>query len=127
MHERLAGASEPEQERLKCQPLAGEAVQRGQTGDRHRADEKTQAGPRHPPQQAPKLLDLPRPGRHDDAPRAEKQETFEHRMVQYVIQTGRQPDRGDIVPAVREPHHPCAKAQENDPDILNAVVREESF
>ena len=48
-------------------------------------------------------------------------------MVQNVIQTGRQPNRGDIVPAVREPHHPCAKPQQNDPDILDAVVREESF
>src|SRR6187397_2000673 len=103
MHERLAGTSEPEQERLECQPLAGEAVERGQTGYRHRADEKTEAGPRHASKEAPELLDLPRPGRHDDAPRTEKQETFEHRMVQYVIQTGRQPDCRDIVPAVREP------------------------
>ena len=61
MHERIGGASEPEQECLECQPLAGEAVERRQAGDGHRADQKAEAGPRHASQQPAELFDLARP------------------------------------------------------------------
>ena len=127
MHERIGGASKTEQQCLEGEPLAGEAVQRGQTGDRHRADEKPEAGPRHPPQQAAELLNLPGPRLHENASCGEKQEAFEHRVIQHVVQTGRQSYGGDVAPPIGESDHPRAKAQENDPDVLNAVVRQESL
>jgi hypothetical protein len=112
---------------LERQPLAGEAVQRRQAGDRHRAHKETNARPRHPSQQAPELLDLPCPGRREDASRTEKQEAFERRVVEHMVETGRQPDCADVVAAVGQTHHPCTKAEQNDADILDAVVRQETF
>ena len=61
---------EPEQQRLKRQPFAGEAVQRRETRDRERADEKEHARPRHPAQEAADRLELTRGGRHHHAARA---------------------------------------------------------
>ena len=42
-------------------------------------------------------------------------------MIQHVVQTGRQSYGGDVAPPIGESDHPRAKAQENDPDVLNAV------
>ena len=127
MDERLGGTAEPEQERLERQPLARKAVQRRQAGNRHRADEEEQPGPRHPSQQPAELLDLPRAGGHHDAARAEEQEPLEHRVIQHVVETRRDADRRDVTAAVRQGHHPCAETEEDDADVLDAVIRQEAL
>ncbi len=85
---------EAEEQRLKRQPLAWKAVEKGKPRDRKGADEKEDSRPRHPAQQAPEALDLPRSRRHRHAPRAEKQQTLEDRMVQDVQEArGQRPRR----------------------------------
>ena len=100
----------PNKKRLKRQPLAREAVERRQAGNRHRADEKEQPGPRHPPQQAAELFDLPRAGGHHHAAGAEEEQSLEHRVIQHVVQARRRrrstarslrPYASAIIPAPR--------------------------
>ena len=117
--------TEPEQQRLKCQPLADKAVQERQTGDRHRADEEEESRPGHASQQAAKLFELPRARPHHHASRAEKQQPFEHGVIQHVRQTGGDRHGRQFGPAVRQRQHPRAQSEDHDPGVLDRAVGEE--
>ena len=86
---------------------------------------KNSAGPRHPPQQAPEFLDLPRAGRHDHASGAEEQQSLEDRVVQHVVEAGGDADRGQSLAVHRERHHAGAQPEQDDADVLDAVVGEQ--
>ena len=118
---------EAEQQRLKRQPLAHEAVQERQAGDGHRADEEAGARPRHAAQQPAEPLELTRARRHDDAPRAEEQQPLEDGVVQHVREAGRERDGRQAGMPVGERHHAGAQAEEDDAGVLDRAVGEQAL
>ena len=92
------------QQRLQRQPLRGEAVQRRQAGDRHRADEERAARPRHPAQQPAEPVELERADRALERARAEEEQRLEDRVVERVQQRRRERERRPRVGAARAQH-----------------------
>ena len=113
------------QQRLQRQPLRGEAVQRRQAGDRHRADEERAARPGHPAQQAAEPVELERADRALERARAEEEQRLEDRVVERVQQRGGERERRPGVGAARAQHQAGAEAEHDDPDVLDRVQREQ--
>ena len=65
----------------------------------------------------------------EDAARAEKEEPFECRVIDRVKERGGERDRReDAAHALRAPqNHRQPHADQNDPDVLDAVEREQAF
>ena len=113
------------QQRLQGHPLGGKAVQRRQAGDRERADEERAAGPRQPPQQPAEPVEPERACRALERAGAEEEQRLEHRVIQRVQQRGGQRDRGPGVGASGAQDQACAEAEDDDPDVLDRVEREQ--
>ena len=72
------------EQRLQGELFGGEAVQRRQPGDRHRADEERGAGPGHLPQKAAEAVELERADSLLERTRPEEEEGLEDRVVEGV-------------------------------------------
>ena len=114
-----------QQNRLEGQPLRDEAVERWQRRDRRAADEKNESRLRHAMDEAPEVFHIALPGTGQHRPGAEEQQALEHRMIEHVQQAGRERERSRPRHSVRLEGERKAKSDENDPDVLNRVVREQ--
>ena len=74
---------------------------------------------------APEVLHIALPGAGQHRPGAEEQQALEHRMIEHVQQAGRERERSRPRHSVRLEGERKAKSDENDPDVLNRVVREQ--
>ena len=126
-HERLAQRPTKTEQRLHRQPLAREPVERGQSGDGRAANEERDRGDRHPVDQAPEALDLPGPHRAVDRPGAEEQEGLEHGVIDHVEQRRTQSQDDDRVGTRAAARQRDPQSEQDDPDVLDAVVREQPF
>ena len=115
----------PREERLVGHPLADEPVERREPDDRHRADEERRPGERHPLGEAAQPLDVAGAGRVDHRARAEEQQALEERVVQGVQRRAREAEHRDHRVVIGHPQRPRADAEQDDPDVLDAVVGEE--
>ena len=113
------------QQRLQRQPLRGEAVQRRQAGDRHRADQERAARPRHPPQQPAEPVELERADRPLERAGAEEEQRLEDRVVERVQQRGGERERRPGVGAAGAQDQAGADPEHDDPDVLDRVEREQ--
>ena len=118
---------EAQQQPLVGEPLADEPVERRQRGDRHRADEEENRRPAHPLRQPAHLFHVPRVRRVQHGAGAEKEQRFEHRVIDGVIQPGDQRQGRQQRMARVQKHQRRAETHENDADILDAVVGKETF
>ncbi len=82
-----------EQERLQQQPLRHEAVERRQTGDRERADQREPGDPRHAVDQAAEPAEIALARRVQNRARAEEQQALHERVIERVIEHGDQRER----------------------------------
>ena len=115
------------QQRLQRQPLRGEAVQRRQARDRHRADEEGGAGPRHPPQEAAEPVDLERADRALERAGAQEEERLEDGVVHGVQERRPERERRPLVGAAGAQQQAGADAEHDDPDVLDRVQRQQAL
>ena len=85
--------SKAQQQGLKRQPLADEAVEWRHRGDRQRTDQEERPGLRHALQKSAHLFYVARTRCVQDRPGAQKQQAFENSVVQAVIERGHQRQR----------------------------------
>ena len=100
---------------------------RRQPGDRHRADEEGQPGPRHPVQKAADPVDLERARRALERPGAEEEEALEDGVIERVQERGRERDAGPVVRSALAEQETRSEAEHDDPDVLDRVEREQSL
>ncbi len=110
-------------------PLAHESVERRQPHDRHRARPRTPRAVHGSSRASPPSWSITRRARRPQhRPGAEEQEALEQRVIERVQQRSREaPAAPRAGCAVRHPQHSHAHAQQDDPDILDAVIRQESL
>ena len=65
-------------------------------------------------------------GVHERA-RAEEEKTFEHGVIDRVVETSEKPQRRELREPIGLKNHPRADAHENDPDVLDAVVSQQAL
>ena len=118
---RFRRAEEP----AKHDPLTDEAVERWQAHDRHRPHPERHRGQRHPAAQTPQLIDHPRPRGVHHRPRAQKQEALEQCMVERVQHRPHEAQHRHHRPPIGQPQHAHPHAQQDDPDILHAMIGEQ--
>ena len=80
------------------EPLAHEAVERRQRGDRRRADQEARRRPRHPLDEPAHRLHVPRAGRVHDGAGAQEEQRLERRVVDGVIERRDQAEHRERVP-----------------------------
>ena len=115
------------QECLQQQPFGNEAVEWRNAGDRQRADEREPGHPRHPVDQATELAEVALLGCMQHRARREKQEAFEKRVVERVIEHCRQRDRGKQRLVVGLEQYRQADPCDDDADVFDRRVREEAL
>ncbi len=115
------------QQRLQDQPLRGESVERRQSGDRHRADQKGAAGPGHAAQQPAEMVEVEAADGPRERPGAEEQQRLEDRVVGDVQQGGGERDRRPGRRAGVGEQQRCAEAEGDDADVLDRVIGEQAL
>ncbi len=112
---------------LEHEPLTHESIERRQSHDRGGPDEKQQPRERHGSAQAAQQGDLSRPGgvRHRAGP--EKQESLEQGVVGGVQRSAGESQHRDERRIVNPAQRPEADANQNDPDVLDRVVRQQTL
>ena len=111
----------------KRQPFGDEAVERRQRRNGDAADEKREGRSGHVVNEAAKMLHVAFTGRGQHRARAEEQQALEEGMVEGVQQAGRQGQRGNRGHAERAERQREPKPNENDADVLDRVVGEQSL
>jgi hypothetical protein len=120
-------APDARKQRLKEEPFADEAVQRGQAGDGQRAGQETGGRPGHAADQAAEQVHVAGARGVEDGSRAEKEQSLECGVVQGVVERGREREegrRGDLEAPEEEPG---AEADEDETDVLDARIGEEAL
>ena len=120
-------ASEARQQSLIRKPFADESVQRRQPGNRDGADQETERRHRHPADQPAHLLHVPRARRVQHGAGAQEQQALENGVVQRVVKPGDQRDGGQVGVAQRAKHQRRAEPDQDDSDVLDAVVRKQAL
>ena len=111
-----------EQECLQQQPLGHEAVQRRQTGNRQRADERQPGNPRHPMYQPAELAQAALLRRVQHRAGREEQQALEEGVVQRVIQHRGQRDCREQRLVVGLEEDGETDAGDDDADVLDGRV-----
>ena len=114
-----------QQDRLEGQPLGDEAVERRQRRDRRAADKEDEGRLRHAMDEAAEALHVALAGRGEHRAGAEEQQTLEDRMVEDVQEAGGERERRRQRHAVGLERERKAEPDEDDPDVLHRVVREQ--
>src|SRR5207244_668115 len=92
--EDLRRHAETQQQGLKRQPFADEAIEWRHRRYRQGTNEKKSAGLRHAPEDAAHLFHVSRSRRVHDGSRPQEKQPLEGRMIQAVIQRGDERQRG---------------------------------
>ena len=121
------GASEAGQQRLVRQPFADEAVERRQAGNGHRADQKTERRHRHAADEPAHLFHVARARGLQNGAGAQKQQALEDGVVQRVVEARDQRDGRQRGMAERAEHQRRAEADQDDADVLDAVIRQQAL
>jgi hypothetical protein len=87
----------------------------------------SRGGPRHPARETSQLVDLARSRALDDGTGGEEQQALEQAVVPGVQQRAREPERDQFALARRAAEERGAEAEEDDADVLDAVVREQTL
>ncbi len=107
--------------------LADEAVQRRQAADGDRPDQETDGRPRHRLRQPAQVVDLAGVGRMDDRAGTQEQQGLEQRVVPDVQQGAAQAEDDPIRAVQRAADQRQAQAHDDDADVLDAVIGQESL
>ena len=90
-------------------------------------DEKGGAGEGHPLQQPPEPVDLARARRMGDGTRTQEEKALEQSMVEHVQEAAGKAQHRHDGRAVADAQQTDAQAEADDPDVLHAVVGEQSL
>ena len=112
---------------LEDQPLRHEAVEWRKRRDGDAADQKDEAGERHPMDEAAQFVHVPLARRRQHGTGPEKQQTLEERVIENVEQCRRESERRRQLHAVGLERQRKAEANENDADILYRAVGEQAL
>ena len=119
--------AEPLQQRLVGEPFADEPVEGRERGNGRRADEEEQSRPAHSLRQPAHFLHVARVRRVQHRARAEEEQRLERSVIDGVIQPGDQRQRGQRGMAGMQEHQRGAQAHENDADVFDAVIGQQTL
>ena len=111
----------------KNQELADETVQRRQTRNRHRANEKSRRRPRHPFQQPAEVVNFMRSGAMHHRARAEEQQSLEQGVIEHVQQRAAKAQHHQHGRTRAHAQQADAQAQRDDADVFDAVIRQQAL
>ena len=117
----------PVEEAEVDEPLAREAVQRREARDRDGPGEEEERRLREDAAEAPHPVHVARPGDVDDLARPEEEERLEEAVVDDVEERARETEERPLRPARRAPREAGPEAEDDDPDVLDAVPGEEAL